>query len=86
MNLPFSRSVITNGPEPTIGGSLRYLVASSYVLNWLQMCSGTIGTHIERMSALGLSHSMTTVASSGAVTFLMPSSAERNAVSSRSFW
>src|SRR5680860_1672923 len=85
-NLPFCHSTTWNGPEPTIGGLLRNAVISSYVVNWLQMCSGMIGTHMARTSALGLSHSMTTVVSSGAVTVLMPSSAERKLFSSNSLW
>ena len=47
-----------------------YVVPASLPGTFAQMCSGRIGTFIERMSALGLLHSNTAVVSSGAVTFV----------------
>jgi len=74
---PLFHSTTWKGPEPTTGGVFAYAVTSFALLNLPQMCSGTIGTHIAVMSALEREQRITTVASSGAVTFSMPSRAER---------
>jgi len=45
------------------------------------MCCGRMGTHIDRMSALGCEQVITTVVSLGAVTVLIACSEARNACS-----
>ena len=51
---PFLDSATWKGPVPTIGGSFWNDVSAAFGLILLQMCSGTMGTTIPSMLALGL--------------------------------
>ena len=63
------KSVMMNGPLPTIGNVLSLLNLEKSP-TFSQMCFGTIGTSSAVIVACGFFSSMTSVVGSGAVTFL----------------
>ena len=69
---PFLTSVVWNGPVPTMSGGFWNEFWAALGLTLDQMCSGTIGTHMPSMLALGVEQTKRTVRGSTAITRSMP--------------